>query len=191
VQLVAIKIVSICACAVDNETNIDNIFLIGLMGAGKTTIGRQLARRLGKEFKDSDSEVEQRTGVGIDVIFDIEGEQGFRRRETEVLRELVATPKIHGIVLATGGGAVLAPENRQLLKENGFIIYLKSSAEHLADRLRLDRRRPLLQSGDKLAKIRDLMARREPVYEALADLVVETNERSIYLVVSEISNKIT
>ena len=164
-----------------------NIFLIGLMGAGKTTIGRQLARRLGKEFKDSDSEVEQRTGVGIDVIFDIEGEQGFRRRETEVLRELVAT---HGIVLATGGGAVLAPENRQLLRENGFIIYLKASVEHLAGRLRLDRRRPLLQSGDKLAKIRDLMARREPVYEALADLVVETNESSIYRVVGEISNKV-
>ncbi len=164
-----------------------NIFLIGLMGAGKTTIGRQLARRLGKEFKDSDSEVEQRTGVGIDVIFDIEGEQGFRRRETEVLRELVAT---HGIVLATGGGAVLAPENRQLLKENGFIIYLKASVEHLAGRLRLDRHRPLLQSGDKLAKIRDLMARREPVYEALADLVVETNESSIHRVVGEISNKI-
>ncbi len=167
--------------------NTDNIFLIGLMGAGKTTIGKQLARRLGKEFRDADSEVEKKTGVSIDVIFDIEGEQGFRRRETEMLRELAAA---RGIVLATGGGAVLAPENQALLKDNGFIIYLKASVEHLAGRLRLDRRRPLLQSGDKLAKLRALMAQREPVYLQLADLVVETNERSIYRVVTEISNKV-
>ena len=165
----------------------DNIFRIGLMGAGKSTIGRQLARRLGKEFKDSDGEIEKRTGVNIDVIFDIEGEQGFRRRETEMLRELVAA---RGIVLATGGGAVLAPENQALLKDNGFIIYLKASAEHLAGRLRLDRRRPLLQSGDKLTKIRDLLERRELVYQELADLVIETDERSIYRVVSEISKKV-
>ena len=169
------------------KTNTDNIFLVGLMGAGKSTIGKQLARRLGKEFRDSDSEIEKRTGVGIDVIFDIEGEEKFRRRETEMLKELVAT---RGFVLATGGGAVLAPENRRLLKNNGLIIYLKASAEHLAGRLRLDRRRPLLQSGDKLAKIRDLMARREPVYQQLADLVVETDKSSIYRVVSEISNKV-
>lgn len=165
----------------------DNIFLIGLMGAGKSTIGRQLARRLGKEFRDSDGEIEKRTGVNIDVIFDIEGEPGFRRRETEMLRELTAA---RGIVLATGGGAVLAPENQTLLKDNGFIIYLKASAEHLAGRLRLDRRRPLLRSGDKLTKIRELLERRGPVYQELADLVIETNERSIYRVVSEISKKV-
>ena len=165
----------------------DNIFLLGLMGAGKSTIGRQLARRLGKEFRDSDGEIEKKTGVNIDVIFDIEGEQGFRRRETEMLRELTA---VRGIVLATGGGAVLAPENQTLLKDNGFIIYLKASAEHLAGRLRLDRRRPLLRSGDKLTKIRELLERREPVYQQLADLVIETNERSIYRVVSEISKKV-
>ena len=167
--------------------NTGNIFLVGLMGAGKSTIGRQLARRLGKEFRDSDGEIEKRTGVNIDVIFDIEGEQGFRRRETEMLRELVAA---RGVVLATGGGAVLAPENQALLRDNGFIIYLKASAEHLAGRLRLDRRRPLLQSGDKLAKIRELMTRREPVYQQLADMVVETNERSVYRVVSEISKQV-
>lgn len=165
----------------------DNIFLIGLMGAGKSTIGRQLARRLGKEFRDSDGEIEKRTGVNIDVIFDIEGEPGFRRRETEMLRELTAA---RGIVLATGGGAVLAPENQTLLKDNGFIIYLKATAEHLAGRLRLDRRRPLLRSGDKLTKIRELLERRGPVYQELADLVIETNERSIYRVVSEISKKV-
>lgn len=164
-----------------------NIFLVGLMGAGKSTIGRQLARELGKQFRDSDSEIEKRTGVSIDVIFDIEGEQGFRRRETRMLKELVEE---RGIVLATGGGAVLASDNRQLLRDNGLIIYLKASAEHLAGRVKLDRRRPLLQTGDKLAKIRELMTQREPVYQQLADMVVETNNRSIPRVVREISKMI-
>lgn len=167
--------------------NTGNIFLVGLMGAGKSTIGRQLARELGKQFRDSDSEIEKRTGVSIDVIFDIEGEQGFRRRETRMLQELVEE---RGIVLATGGGAVLASDNRQLLRDNGLIIYLKASAEHLAGRVKLDRRRPLLQTGDKLAKIRELMTQREPVYQQLADMVVETNNRSIPRVVREISKMI-
>ena len=167
--------------------NIDSIFLVGLMGAGKSTIGRQLARELGKQFRDSDSEIEKRTGVSIDVIFDIEGEQGFRRRETRMLKELVEE---RGIVLATGGGAILASENRQLLRDNGLIIYLKASAEHLAGRVKLDRRRPLLQTGDKLAKIRELMTQREPVYQQLADMVVETNNRSVPRVVREISKMI-
>lgn len=167
--------------------NTGNIFLVGLMGAGKSTIGRQLARELGKQFRDSDSEIEKRTGVSIDVIFDIEGEQGFRRRETRMLQELVEE---RGIVLATGGGAILASENRQLLSTNGLIIYLKASAEHLAGRVKLDRRRPLLQTGDKLAKIRELMTQREPVYQQLADMVVETNNRSIPRVVREISKMI-
>ena len=167
--------------------NTGNIFLVGLMGAGKSTIGRQLARELGKQFRDSDSEIEKRTGVSIDVIFDIEGEQGFRRRETRMLQELVEE---RGIVLATGGGAILASDNRQLLTDNGLIIYLKASAEHLAGRVKLDRRRPLLQTGDKLAKIRELMTQREPVYQQLADMVVETNNRSIPRVVREISKMI-
>ncbi len=165
----------------------DNIFLIGLMGAGKSTIGRQLARELDKDFRDSDSEIEKRTGVNIDVIFDIEGEQGFRRRETGMLKELVEE---RGIVLAAGGGAVLAVENQQLLKDNGQIIYLRASAEHLAGRVRLDRRRPLLQSGDKLEKIGDLLAQREPIYQKLADLVVETSNRSVPGVVREISRMV-
>ena len=171
----------------NKKTNTDNIFLVGLMGAGKSTIGRQLARELGKQFRDSDSEIEKRTGVNIDVIFDIEGEQGFRRRETRMLKELVEE---RGIVLATGGGAVLASENRQLLRDNGLVIYLKASAEHLAGRVKLDRRRPLLQSGDKLAKIRELMTQRQPVYQQLADVVVETNNRSIPRVVREINKMI-
>lgn len=165
----------------------ENIFLIGLMGAGKSTIGKQLACNLGKDFRDSDSEIEKRTGVSIDVIFDIEGEQGFRRRETGMLKELVEK---RGIVLATGGGAVLAPENRQLLSENGLVIYLRATAEHLAGRVRLDRRRPLLQSGDKLAKIRELLTQREPVYQQLADMVIETNNRSIPRVVRQISKMV-
>lgn len=165
----------------------ENIFLIGLMGAGKSTIGKQLARELGKDFRDSDSEIEKRTGVSIDVIFDIEGEQGFRRRETGMLKELV---EIRDIVLATGGGAVLAPENRQLLRDNGLIIYLRATAEHLAGRVRMDRRRPLLQSGDKLAKIRELLTQREPIYQQLADMVIETNNRSIPRVVRQISRMV-
>ena len=167
--------------------NTGNIFLVGLMGAGKSTIGRQLARELGKQFRDSDSEIEKKTGVSIDVIFDIEGEQGFRRRETRMLQELVEE---RGMVLATGGGVILASENRQLLRDNGLIIYLKASAEHLAGRVKLDRRRPLLQTGDKLAKIRELMTQREPVYQQVADVVVETNNRSIPRVVREISKMI-
>ena len=165
----------------------DNIFLVGLMGAGKSTIGRRLAQELGKQFRDSDSEIEKKTGVSIDVIFDIEGEQGFRSRETGILKELVEE---RGIVLATGGGAVLAPENRELLRDNGMVIYLKATAEHLAGRVRLDRRRPLLQSGDKLAKIHELLSQRDPVYQQLADMVVETNNRSIPRVVREISKMI-
>lgn len=165
----------------------DNIFLVGLMGAGKSTIGRRLAQELGKQFRDSDSEIEKKTGVSIDVIFDIEGEQGFRARETGILKELVEE---QGIVLATGGGAVLAPENRELLRDNGLVIYLKATAEHLAGRVRLDRRRPLLQSGDKLAKIHELMIQRDPIYQQLADMVVETNNRSIPRVVREISKMI-
>ena len=165
----------------------ENIFLIGLMGAGKTTIGKQLARELGKDFRDSDSEIEKRTGVSIDVIFDIEGEQGFRRRETGMLKELVEK---RDIVLATGGGAVLASENQQLLRDNGLVIYLRATAEHLAGRVRMDRRRPLLQSGDKLAKIRELLTQREPIYQQLADMVIETNNRSIPRVVRQISKMV-
>ena len=171
----------------NKKTNTDNIFLVGLMGAGKSTIGRQLARELGRQFRDSDSEIEKRTGVSIDVIFDIEGEQGFRRRETAMLRELVEK---RGIVLATGGGAVLAAENRELLKDNGLVIYLRATAEHLARRVRLDRRRPLLQSGDKLSKIRELLTQREPVYQQLADIVIETNSSSVPRVVREIGRKV-
>ena len=134
--------------------NSKNIILIGPMGAGKTTIGRQLAKRLSIRFYDSDHEIEERTGVKISLIFEIEGEEGFRRRETEVIRELSL---MNNIVLSTGGGAVTQAENRVVLKNNGYIIYLKSSPEMLFKRTVDDKRRPLLQGDDRLEQIRKIL----------------------------------
>ena len=161
----------------------DNIFLIGMMGAGKSSIGRQLARKLDKKFLDSDDEIETRTGVSVEVIFAIEGEAGFRRRETVMLKELTER---RDIVLATGGGAALLAENRQLLKDNGLVVYLRASPEQLAERLRYDKQRPLLQSGDRLTTMRELLARRESIYNETADLVVPTDDRNMRHVINEI-----
>lgn len=171
--------------AVRNLTMVnDNIFLIGMMGAGKSIIGKQLAQELDKQFVDSDDEIETKTGVGVEVIFTIEGETGFRRRETDILRVLT---RQRGIVLATGGGATLVAENRQLLKDNGLIVYLRASPEHLANRLRYDKQRPLLQSGDRLKTIRTLLARRESLYRDMADLIVTTDDRNMRQIIGEIS----
>lgn len=148
----------------------DNIYLIGMMGAGKTTIGRQIARRLKKRFADSDHEIEARTGVRIPLIFEIEGEQGFRRRESHVLQELT---KEHGLVLATGGGAVLDIANRRCLAESGLVIYLRIAPELLWERTRHDKNRPLLQVADPRARIDELFAQRDPIYREIADIVVE------------------
>ena len=147
------------------------IFLIGMMGAGKTTIGRILARYLGREFVDLDHALEAKCGVRISVIFEIEGEEGFRRRETAQLDECSLQ---QGIVLATGGGAVLAPENRQILKERGTVVYLRADAAELFRRLERDRSRPLLQTADPQARIRELLALREPIYEEAADLILDS-----------------
>jgi shikimate kinase len=149
----------------------DNIILVGLMGAGKTTIGRVLARRLKREFRDSDHEIEARCGVTIPVIFDIEGEAGFRAREAQVLEELCAR---EGIVLATGGGAVLARANRRRLAGAGIVVYLHARPAELWQRLRRDRNRPLLATGDPRAKLEALYAERDPLYREVADLVAET-----------------
>ncbi len=154
----------------------NNIFLIGPMGAGKTTIGRQLAKKLSSQFYDSDHEIEQRTGVDIPLIFELEGEEGFRKRESQVLSELVS---MDNIVLSTGGGSVLDPVNRQALKDNGLIIYLKSTAEKLFSRIADDKRRPLLQSDDRLTKIKNILDEREPIYISLADEVFDTQNLSI------------
>jgi len=155
----------------------DNIFLVGLMGAGKTTIGRQLARRLKLRFVDSDQEIEARTGVHIPLIFEIEGEEGFRKREAQVLAELTQE---RGLVLATGGGAVLDAGNRANLAANGLVVYLSVAPTLLWERLRQDRSRPLLRVADPLAKLQALHAQRDPLYREVADLVIEGGADSSY-----------
>ena len=160
-----------------------NVYLVGLMGAGKTSVGRVLAKRLKKTFIDSDHEIESRTGVRIPVIFEIEGEEGFRRREAAVLRELVLLPEA---VLATGGGAVLDPGNRFLLHSTGTVIYLRAEPNELWLRTRHDRNRPLLQNANPLARLDELLALRDPLYREAAHLIVDTGSQSIRSLVSRI-----
>ncbi|MDX1489582.1 MAG: shikimate kinase AroK [Acidiferrobacterales bacterium] len=152
-----------------------NIFLVGPMGAGKSTIGRHLAELLGKSFYDADEEIEKRTGASIAWIFDIEGEPGFRKRESTVLEELT---RRKDVVVATGGGAILKEENRALLKARGTVVYLAADIETLAQRTRRDRARPLLQTADRRRRIEDLMEERDPLYRATADVTVATSRRS-------------
>ena len=154
----------------------DNLYLVGLMGAGKTTVGRLLAKHYGCEFFDSDHVIEAHTGVKIPVIFEIEGEAGFRKREEAAVAELTA---LSGIVLATGGGAILSPGNRDTLRRNGVVIYLHGTPEHLHERTRHDRSRPLLQTENPLARLRELYARRDPLYREIADIVVDTGRQSV------------
>jgi len=147
-----------------------NIYFVGLMGAGKTTVGRQLARRLGRDFLDSDHEIVERTGVPVSTIFEIEGEDGFRRREAQAIAELTAVP---GIVLATGGGAVLNPENRRHLRDTGWVVYLNVPPALLHERTRHDRNRPLLRVADPLARLEELYAQRDPLYRETAHFIVD------------------
>ena len=140
------------------------------MGAGKTTVGRQLAKRLGRAFFDSDHEIVARTGVHIPTIFEIEGEEGFRRREMQTIAELSASDNI---VLATGGGVVLLPENRRCLHDTGWVVYLNVPPAMLFERTRHDRNRPLLRVDDPLAKLEELHAERDPLYREVAHLVVD------------------
>ena len=153
-----------------------SVFLVGLMGAGKSTAGRLLARRLKRAFHDSDHEVERRCGVRIPVIFDIEGEKGFRAREAAVIAELTAVPDV---VLATGGGAVLDPASRRLLAERGTVVYLHAPPAALHERVRQDRNRPLLATADPEARLRQLYAERDPLYREIADIVVDTGRQSV------------
>jgi shikimate kinase len=152
-----------------------NIFLVGMMGAGKTTVGRLLANFLDKKFYDSDREIQKRTGVNIPLIFEIEGEAGFRKRETEMLSELVKT---EDIVLATGGGAVLSAENRELLRRSGTVIYLRATIDDLWRRTRHDKNRPLLQTQDPRTKLTELYTQRDPLYRETAHIIVESGKRS-------------
>ena len=161
----------------------ENLFLVGFMGSGKSTVGQQLAAELGKDFHDCDRVLEERTGVDIPYIFEIEGEKGFRRREAAVLRELT---RKRGIVLATGGGVIVAPENRQALISNGLVIYLHAPAELLYQRTSRDRSRPMLHAEDPRARIDELIEARETLYREVADFVIETGRRSSRRVVQEI-----
>ncbi len=165
----------------------ENIFLVGLMGAGKTSVGRALAMRLHKTFYDSDQEIERATGVKIPVIFEIEGEAGFRAREARWLAELV---RRKNIVLATGGGAVLSEQNRRLLTEHGLVIYLRAAIDDLWQRTRRDKNRPLLKTGDPLTKLQELLVQRDPLYREIADIIVDTGSQSVGILAHKIEQRL-
>lgn len=165
-----------------------NIFLIGPMGAGKTTIGRQLALLMNLEFFDSDAEVETKAGVAIDWIWDVEGEQGFRRREMQTIDEL---SQRQGIVLATGGGAVTTPDNRKHLAGRGTVVYLKASVEQQVRRTRKDKKRPLIQNPDPEKKLGELMSQREQWYEEIADFVISTDGSNIKSIANSIFRSVS
>jgi shikimate kinase len=160
-----------------------NLFLIGPMGSGKSAVGKQLARLLGLPFYDSDAEIERRTGVDIPFIFEKEGEAGFRQRERETLEVLTAMKQI---VLATGGGAVLLPENRRMLAERGRVVYLRTSVAQQAERVRQGRTRPLLSRVDPTVKLEELMELRAPFYAEIADVTVTTDNRKVRSVAEDI-----
>ncbi|MCA1804525.1 MAG: shikimate kinase AroK [Xanthomonadaceae bacterium] len=160
-----------------------SLFLVGPMGAGKSTIGRQLAKSLSRTFLDSDKEVEDRTGVGIPLIFELEGEAGFRARERAAIDDL---SQRSDIVLATGGGAVLDPDNRHHLHDRGQVIYLRTSVDQQLARTARDRNRPLLQTDDPRARLEELMRTREPLYREVAHHVVDTDGRRVREVVEDI-----
>ncbi|AMA47489.1 shikimate kinase AroK [Pseudomonas monteilii] len=164
-----------------------NLILVGPMGAGKSTIGRLLAKELRLSFKDSDKEIEQRTGANIPWIFDKEGEPGFRDREEAMIAELCA---LHGQVVATGGGVVMREANRRALHQGGRVIYLHASVEQQVGRTARDRNRPLLRTANPEATLRNLLEIRDPLYREIADLIVETDERPPRMVMLDILERL-
>jgi shikimate kinase len=164
-----------------------NIFLVGMMGAGKTSVGKVLARHLGKAFYDCDHVIEERTGVRVPVIFELEGEAGFRVRETAVLEELTGR---QDVVVATGGGAVLSPHNREILRARGTVVYLRANVSELWNRTRHDRNRPLLQTADPYARLCELHAMRDPLYREVATVIVETGAQSLKSLVARLEQRL-
>ncbi len=180
----AIQDAPVTPCAWVQDTP---VFLVGLMGAGKTTVGKGLARALDREFLDLDHELESRCGVKIPVIFEIEGEDGFRKRECQVLDEC---SQKRNIVMATGGGAVMNPDNRQALKTRGVVIYLRASVEELHRRTGRDKNRPLLAKGDPKATLKRLLELRDPLYREVADMTVDTGSVSVAALVQQIMDRL-
>jgi len=165
-----------------------NIFLVGPMGAGKSTIGRQIAKNLHLDFYDSDSEIERRTGADISWVFELEGEEGFRAREEKVISELT---EHQGIVLATGGGSVLSKENRNRLSARGIVVYLKTTIDKQVARTERDKRRPLIAEADNPREVLENLAEsRDPLYEEIADVVIQTDEQSAKHVATQIIEKL-
>jgi len=163
------------------------IVLVGMMGCGKTTVGKCLARQLNRTFVDSDDEIQKRTGVSITHIFDVEGEAGFRQREAQVIADLM---QMRDIVLATGGGAVILEENRRAMRRGGTVVYLKGSAYDLWQRTRHDRSRPLLQTADPRARLQQLLTERDPFYTEVADLIVPTSRQGVQTLVADLLHKL-
>ncbi|SFU58631.1 shikimate kinase AroK [Halomonas korlensis] len=168
--------------------DLPNLILIGPMGAGKSTIGRLLAAELSRDFHDSDHEIQSRCGADIPWIFDVEGEAGFRDREAQMIDELT---RLQGVVIATGGGAVLRKANRRCLSERGTVIYLFTTVEQQLRRTAKDRNRPLLQRPDREAVLREMFALRDPLYRSTADIVVRTDRRGPRSVVNDIVRRVT
>jgi shikimate kinase len=165
----------------------DCVFLIGMPGAGKSTIGKGLAKALRRPFVDLDQQIEQRCGVAIPVIFEIEGEQGFRKRESQALAEVAQQ---RGKVVATGGGAVLAQENQEILRNDGVVVYLRASVDELHRRTNRDRNRPLLATNDPRQRLSELFEQRGPLYESLADIVVDSGASTVPAVIQQISSQL-
>lgn len=170
----------------NNQNN--NIYLVGLMGSGKTTVGKLLSKQLRRPFYDTDHEIVRRTGVTIPMIFEVEGEAGFRKREEQMIAELT---QLDGVILATGGGAVISPANREQLKQHGTVVYLRGTVDELWQRTRHDRNRPLLQTQDPKARLRELYAQRDPLYREIADVIVDTGRQNVNVLVQQLVQYLT